>query len=174
MTREARVGILAVAGLGALVFFLLAVGSLGELREELDYTPVGEVLAGPPPADRFGDREVRIVGWYAELAADCVEPPAPAHAVPWIERTCPLRVLLPYQPSPGATQAQLLADGLRLVAPDGQAFPARARPEGLNLRLQQLVYVGHFADEAAESCVPERRDACRNAFVVSDYDGFIR
>ena len=49
-------------------------------------------------------------------------------------------LLLPYQPSEAVSQKELESAGLRLAAPTGAAFPARARPDGPNLRLQQLVF----------------------------------
>ncbi|HET6379598.1 MAG TPA: hypothetical protein VFH63_00985 [candidate division Zixibacteria bacterium] len=172
MTRDVRLGVLAVAALGALVFAFLVIGSLGPPRAEIVFIPVADVLDGPPPAERFGRREVRIAGWWAELDADCREH-GPA-AVGWLERTCPLRVLMPYQPELDVTQAELEANGLRLSAPNGRPFPSRAQPGGPNLRPQQLVFVGHFDDPAAGECTPERRERCRNTFVVSDYDGLLR
>jgi hypothetical protein len=136
---------------------------------------VSEVVGGAAPVARFGREEVRIAGWYAELDADCTETVADAAAdVAWLERTCPLRVLMPYQPAETVTQRELEDAGLRLASETGAAFPARARPEGPNLRLQQLVFVGHFDDAAAAGCAPAQREMCRNTFVVSDYDGFIR
>ncbi|HEX6139429.1 MAG TPA: hypothetical protein VF013_03080 [Candidatus Limnocylindria bacterium] len=175
MSREVRWGLLAVAGLGAFVFAMLLVGSMGTPRQEVTFVAVDDVLAGGSPADRYGGTEMRIAGWYAELAGDCVETdPRPAYRVPWLERECPLRVLLPYQPPRTVTQQRLLADGLRLSAPTGQPFPARAQPGGPNLRLQQLVYLGHFADPAAGECAADLRDRCRNTFVVTDYDGLMR
>jgi hypothetical protein len=83
-------------------------------------------------------------------------------------------VLLPVQPDDDVTQEELLRDGLRLAAPQGNAFPSRAGPAGPNLRGQQLVFVGHFADSAAASCVPERVEGCMATFVVSDYDELVR
>jgi hypothetical protein len=161
--------------LGGLVFFLLTVGSLGERRPELTRVAVAEVLGGATPAERFGRAELRISGWYAELDADCTEQATDASdEVAWLERTCPLRVLMPYQPDLTITQSELESGGLRLASETGAAFPSRARPEGPNLRLQQLVFVGHFDDAAAARCAAQRLDACRNTFVVSDYDGFIR
>ncbi len=175
MTGRLRVGIVILALLGGLVFFLLTVGSLGEPRPDLARIAVADVVAGPSPAQRFGGREVHISGWYAELDADCSEAVTDgAEAVAWLERTCPLRVLMPYQPAETVTQAQLEAGGLRLASETGAAFPSRARPEGPNLRLQQLVFVGHFNDPAAAGCAASRLEACRNTFVVSDYDGLIR
>ena len=64
-------------------------------------------------------------------------------------------------------------DGLRLAAPDGRPFPPRAQPGGVNLRLQQLIFSGHFDDAASQSCVPDRLERCRNTFVVSTYDGLV-
>jgi hypothetical protein len=83
-------------------------------------------------------------------------------------------VLLPAQPAEGVTQEQMLANGVRLTAPLGNVFPSRAEPGGPNLRGGQLVFIGSFDDPAASSCVPERVDRCRNAFVVTDYDEQVR
>ena len=175
MTRELRLGLLAVAGLGALVFFLLVVGSLGGTRPEVDPLTVEEVLAGGSPADRWGTRELHVTGWYAELDADCAGDDGGADAaVAWLQRDCPLRVLMPAQPTDGVSQDELTRDGLRLAAPLGRAFPSRAVPTGPNLRGQQLVFVGHFADPASASCVPDRVARCEATFVVSDYDELVR
>lgn len=175
MNREVRIGLALVAALGAFVFFMLIVGSLGGVRPELTEYPVGEILAEPDPAARHGRAELRIVGWYAELAADCVGDDGGLDAaVAWLQRDCPLRVLLSAQPNELVSQAQLERGGLRLAAADGRPFPSRARPGGANLRLQQLVFVGHFDDPAAERCVPDRLARCRSTFVVSTYDGFLR
>jgi hypothetical protein len=172
VSPEARRGVLAVVGLGAVVVLMLFLGSLGEPRPEIDPLSVDEALAG---ADRWGSEELHVAGWYAELDADCegdtggVDPD-----VAWLQRDCPLRVLLPEQPPADVTQEELLRDGLRIAAPLGNAFPSRAEPTGPNLRGQQLVFVGHFADPAAEACVPDRVDRCRNTLVVSDYDELVR
>ncbi len=175
VNRETRIGIGLVALLGAVTFGLLLIGSIGEPREELQRLTVAQVLAQDSPADLYGDHELRIVGWYASLDADCVEPPGPpASTVPWLEQHCPLRVLMPAQPSEDVTQAELEEHGLRLAAPNGQPFPSRSEPTGPNLRLEQLVYVGHFDDEAAADCPADLREFCRNTFVVSDYDGLVR
>jgi hypothetical protein len=175
MNREARIGVAVLALLGAFVFAMLLVGSIGEPRPELERLTVEEVASGPPPAERFGNAELRIVGWFAELDADCVEQdPRAAVSVPWMERDCPLRVLMPAQPSENVTQAQLLNSGIVLAAPNGRPFPSRAQPGGPNLRLEQLVFVGHFDDPAAASCAPTLREHCRSLFVVSDYDGLVR
>ena len=152
----------------------MAVGSLGQRRPELTRIGVADVLAGASPVERFGREEARISGWYAELDADCREAVGAAGPVAWLERTCPLRVLMPYQPAETVTQEELESAGLRLASETGAAFPSRARPEGPNLRLQQLVFVGHFDDPAAAGCAPARLERCRNTFVVSDYDGLIR
>jgi hypothetical protein len=170
-----RLGLAGVAALGAFVFFMLVVGSLGGTRPEVDPLQVEEVLGGPSPAERFGDAELRIVGWYAELTADCEgDTGGTDPSVAWLQRDCPLRVLMPSQPSEAVTQAELERAGLRLAAPVGAPFPSRAEPGGPNLRLQQLVFIGHFDDPAALGCVPERVERCRNTFVVSDYDGYVR
>lgn len=170
-----RIGLGVVAALGAFVFFMLVVGSLGGVRPELERIPVAGVMAGASPADRYDNRELYVVGWYAELDADCAGSDGGADpSIAWLQRECPLRVLLPYQPSESVTQAELAANGLRLGAPNGQPFPSRAEPTGPNLQLEQLVYVGHFSDPAAEGCTPELVEQCRSIFVVSDYDGLIR
>jgi hypothetical protein len=175
MTREVRIGVAIVAALGALVFGLLVLGSLGGVRPEVDPLTVEEALAGGHPADEWGSEELHVSGWYAELDADCSGDDGGADAsVAWLQRDCPLRVLLPEQPPDDVTQAELLRDGLRLAAPLGSAFPSRAEPTGPNLRGQQLVFVGRFADAAAASCVPERAERCRDTFVVTDYDELVR
>jgi hypothetical protein len=175
MTREARLWFGALLGLGAFTALMLVVGNLGAPRPEVDPLTVEEVLADGPPADRFGDEELHVIGWYAELDADCAGDDGGADAsVAWLQRDCPLRVLLPAQPSTSVSQEELLADGLLLAAPLGKPFPSRAEPGGPNLRGGQLVFVGHFDDTVAAACVPERAQRCRNTFVVSDYDEQIR
>ncbi|MEP7040289.1 MAG: hypothetical protein ABI864_01820 [Chloroflexota bacterium] len=175
MIRETRIGLALVAGLGLFVFLMLVVGSLGDVRPELTEYPVGEILSQQDPAKGHGDAELRIVGWYAELSGDCVGDDGGVDAsVAWLQRDCPLRVLLSAQPAEDVTQADLERAGLRLAAPDGRPFPSRAEPGGPNLRLQQLIFTGHFDDGAAASCVPDRVDRCRNTFRVSGYDGLLR
>lgn len=175
MSREARLWFGALAALVAFTAFMLVVGNTGEPRPEADPIPVAELLAEPAPADRWGSEELYVVGWYAALDGDCVGDDGGADAsVAWLQRDCPLRVLMPGQPELDVTQAELEANGLRLAAPLGNVFPSRAEPGGPNLRGQQLVFVGHFDDEAADACVPERADRCRSTFVVTDYDEQVR
>lgn len=175
MSREQRLWTLALVGLGAFVALMIVVGSAGSPRPDVDPLTVEEVLAGGDPAVRFGDRELYVIGWYAELDADCEGDEGGADAdVAWLQAECPLRVLMPEQPAADVTQEELLRDGLRLAAPLGKSFPARAEPGGANLRGQQLVYIGHFDDPAAASCVPERAERCRNTFVAADYDEQVR
>lgn len=175
MNRSTRIGIGLVALLGAFIFFLMTVGSLGGTQPELERMGVAEVLdRSGAPADRYGDQELRVYGWYAELSGDCAEDPAAPASAGWLARSCPLRVLMPYQPVETVSQEELEQNGLRLAAPNGQPFPARAEPGGPNLRLQQLIYVGHFDDPAAGDCPDALRATCRNTFVVSDYDGMLR
>lgn len=175
MSREARLWFGALAALVVFTAFMLVVGNLGEPRPEADPIPVAELLEEPVPAVRWGSEELYIVGWYAELDGDCAGDDGGADpGVAWLQRDCPLRVLMPVQPTLDVSQAELEAGGIRLAAPLGNVFPARAEPGGPNLRGQQLVFVGHFDDEAAEACVPERMDRCRNTFVVTDYDEQVR
>lgn len=174
MNRETRIGVALVLGLGLFVFFMLTVGSLGGVRPELTEYPVGELLAAQNPAIQHGSAELRIVGWYAELAGDCRgDHGGIDSSVAWLQRDCPLRVLLPGQPGETVSQAELLRDGLRLAAPTGRPFPPRARPGGPNLQGQQLIFTGHFDDAAARDCVPDRLTRCRNTFVVTTYDGLV-
>ena len=175
MNRETRLGILAVAALGAFVLFMVIVGSLGGTRPDVDPLTVEEALAGGDPAGRWGSDELHVSGWYAELDADCEGDDGGADAsVAWLQRDCPLRVLMPEQPSLDVTQEELLRDGLRLAAPLGNVFPSRADPTGPNLRGQRLVFVGSFDDPAATDCVPERVERCRSTFVPTDYDELVR
>jgi hypothetical protein len=172
VTRDLRIGIGLLVALGASVALLLFIGQIGQPRAEVVPLSVQDALAGP---DRWGSDELHVAGWYAELDGDCVGDTGGADpSVAWLQQDCPLRVLLPKQPSPDVSQEELLRDGLRLAAPLGNAFPARAEPGGPNLRGQQLVFVGHFDDPAAEGCVPERVERCRTTLVVSDYDELIR
>jgi hypothetical protein len=172
--RGTGTGLLLLALLGGFIFFLLTVGSLGEPSPDVARVGVADVLEGGQLAARYGDAEMRISGWYAELDADCVGSRQPSSETGWLAATCPLRVLMPYQPAEDVTQAELEAKGMRLAAPTNAVFPARARPEGPNLRLQQLVFVGHFADPAAAQCPAETAQRCLDTFVVSDYDGLLR
>lgn len=173
--RERWIAIGAVTALGLFVLFMLVVGSLGGPKPEDDRLDVADVLAGEPPAERFGTQELRIAGWYAELAGDCVGDVGGVDpSVSWLQAECPLRVLVPDQPAQDVTQAALESNGLRLAAPNGRPFPSRAIPGGPNTRGQKLVFIGHFADPAAEGCVPDRVARCRSTFVVTDYDGLVR
>lgn len=175
MSAEARWWGAALAGLVGFVALMLGVGNLGAPRPEVDPLGVAELLAEGPPADRFGDGELHIVGWYAELDADCEGDDGGADpSVSWLQRDCPLRVLVPAQPAMDVTQEELLASGVRLAAPLGNVFPSRAEPSGPNLRGQQLVFVGAFDHPAATRCVPDRLERCRNTFVVTDYDEQVR
>lgn len=175
MSRERLWWTAGLVVLAAFVFGLLVVGSLGQPRAEVDPLGVDEVLAGGPPADRYGSGELQIVGWYAEIADDCEGDAGGAdESVAWLQADCPLRVLLAEQPPEDVSQAELERNGLRLAAPVGRPFPARAEPGGVHVMLQPLVFTGHFDDEVAARCVPERTDRCRNTFVVNDSDGFVR
>lgn len=174
--RERLAWTAAVAGVGLLIFLMMAVGALGGLRPELRPLDVSQVASGTGgPADRYGSRELRILGWYAELKGGCVGDSGGSDpTVAWLQRQCPLRVLLAQAPPTTAPQRELELTGLRLAAPNGKPFPPRSEPTGLNLQLQQLVFVGHFDDAAASRCVPERVAQCRNTFVVTTYTGLVR
>jgi hypothetical protein len=155
-----------------LVFFV-GLGSLGAPRQEFLRIEVAEVLAEPDPVARWGSDEIEVVGWYANLDADC-QPAAdePAEAG-WLERTCPLRLLLAEQPAEGAAQAALEAIGLRLAAPTGEPFPPRPEPGGWHLMLEPLIVTGHFDDPAAAECNADEIDRCRATFVVTGVDGLV-
>jgi hypothetical protein len=170
VNRETRIGLALVAGLGALVFGLLVATAIFGTpnTEQLEVSSV--LTAKTPPAERFGDTELRIIGWYAEIKEGCQGDSGGVDgSVAWLQAECPVRVLLPTQPSENVTQAELLRDGLRLSATSGEPFPPRAHPDGPNLQLDQLIFDGHFDDATAANCVAERQDRCRNTFVVSDY-----
>jgi hypothetical protein len=173
--RERWIGLGLVIALGLFVLFMLVIGSLGGTNPELERYTVADIRSGRAPADRFGSAEIRVVGWYAELAGDCVGDDGGSDAaVAWLQRTCPLRVLVTDQPSQDVAQAALEAAGIRLAAPNGRPFPSRATPSGPNTRGDQLVFIGHFDDAAAAACVPERVERCRNTFVVRDYTNLLR
>lgn len=157
----------------AIVVAFLTVGSLGERRSELTRVDVAEVLAQPDPAAAYGDTELEVVGWYANLDADCLAPADEPAATTWLERTCPLRLLLAEQPATGAPQASLEGIGLRLAAPTGEPFPPRAEPAGWFLMLEQQVVTGHFDDPATADCHPDRVARCRATFVVTGIDGLV-
>jgi hypothetical protein len=174
VNHETRIGLAIVTGLGVLIFTIMVVSSLfaPPKMESLD---VSAVLTGnPAPAERFGTNTVNITGYYAEIKGDCTGDTGGADpAVSWLQAECPVRVLLPSQPSENVTQAELERDGLRLSATTGVPFPPRARPQGPNLQLDQLIFTGHFNDAAAADCQPEREERCRNTFVVDGYDNIL-
>ena len=171
---EVRIGLALVAGLGLLVFGLLVLGRLtGD--QTLEPVSVADVLASSDRIEEFGTGEMRIVGWYAELVADCVGDDGGSDAtVAWLQRECPVRVLLAAQPGADVTQAILEGAGLRLAGTTGRPFPPRAEPGGANLQLQELVFVGHFADAATQNCVPARAERCLTTFVVTNYTRYVK
>lgn len=155
------------------VVVLLTFGSLGDRRAELQRLEVADVLAVTDPAIVYGGEEIEIVGWYASLAEDCDAAPDEPLAVTWLDRTCPLRLLLAEQPATGAAQVAMEAIGLRLAAPTGEPFPPRAEPAGWHLMLEPLVVTGHFGDPAAADCALSRTARCRATFVVTGVDGLV-
>ncbi len=175
-TRERWMWTAIVVAVGLFIFGLMVFGSGGGIRPDLKQVAVGDILASSQlPADRFGTGEIRVVGWYAQVTAGCAGPtpgPAGGSAATWLQATCPVRVLLPTQPTGSVSQQDLMREGLRLAAPDGTPFPP---PAGSGTAgLEQLVFVGHFDDASASSCSPDRVVQCRNTFVVSEYSGEIR
>lgn len=174
-TRERWAWTIAVVAIGLLIFGLLVFG-FGRSPSDVQQVAVGDVLTSPNgPAARFGSHEIEIVGWYAQVSSGCSGDTGGAdQAVAWLQAQCPVRVLLAQQPTTAPVQAQLLRDGLRLAAPNGQPFPPPTPVGTGTAGLEQLVYTGHFDDPAATSCVPDRRDQCRNTFVVSGYVGLIK
>ena len=91
----------------------------------------------------------------------------------WLERTCPLRLLLAEQPAEEADQSALEAIGLRLAAPTGEPFPPRPEPGGWHLMLEPLIVTGHFDDPEAGACAAAERERCRATFVVTEVDGLV-
>ncbi len=174
--RERLLWTAAVAGVGLLIFGLMVGSSFLPTRPDLQRVTVDQVLSGQTAAGRFGNHEIRVVGWYVALSgAQCSGDTGGADpSVAWLQAECPLRVLLAERPSDNVTQAQLMARGLRLSAPTGDPFPPLTAVGAGTAGMEQLVFVGHFADAAAAQCLPERADRCRNTFVVSDYTGLIR
>ncbi len=156
-----------------ILILLLAVGSLGEPRPEYQRIDVAEVLAADDPLATFGAEEIEVVGWYANLDADCVPPAEESPIAGWLERTCPLRLLLAEQPATGAPQVALEAIGLRLAAPTGEPFPPRPESGGWHLMLEPLIVTGHFDDPEADACSPAEVERCRGTFVVSEVDGLV-
>jgi hypothetical protein len=175
VNREGRLWIGALVALGLFTAVMLVVGNVGAPRPDVDPLTVAELRSVGSPADEWGSEELHVIGWYAELDADCSGDDGGSDpSVAWLQRDCPLRVIVPEQPSPDVTQEELIAGGIRLAAPLGNVFPSRAEPGGPNLRGQQLVFVGSFDADASASCVPERVERCRNTFVVTDYDEQVR
>ena len=175
-TRERWIWTAIVVGTGLLIFGLMIFGGFGGVRPDLQQVSVEDVLTSTQlPAERFGSTEIRIAGWFAQITAGCSGDTGGADtAASWLQASCPVRVLLPTRPADAISQAGLLRDGLRIAAPDGKPFPPQAPAGSGTAGLEQLVFVGHFDDPAAASCVPARLVQCRNTFVVTEYTGQIR
>lgn len=157
---------------GVLALFLV-VGSLGGPRPEYLRIEVADILALADPAATYGSEEIEVVGWYANLDADCEPSPGEPLSASWLARTCPLRLLLPEQPAAAASQAALEAIGLKLAAPTGEPFPPRPEPGGWHLMLEPLIVTGHFDDPGAAACPSAEVERCRATFVVSEVDGLV-
>jgi hypothetical protein len=175
-TRERWIWTGVVVGVGLLIFGLLVFGGAGGLRPDLQQVQVADALTSPGgPAARFGNHEIRIVGWFAQLTTSCEGDTGGADAsVNWLQADCPLRVLLPSEPDPSANQADLLRGGLRLAATTGEPFPPPAPIGSGTAGLEPLVFTGHFDDAASSSCQPDRVERCRDTFVVTGYDALIK
>lgn len=173
--RERLLWTAVVVGVGLLVFALMVVSSFLPTRPDLQRVSVDDVLtSGTAPAERFGDHELRLVGWFVTVDKACQGDTGGADAsVAWLQRDCPLRVVLADRPTPGMSQQQLEAQGIRLSSPTGEAFPPATPIGSGTAAMEQLVFVGHFDDPTAADCVPEREDRCRNTFVASDYDPLV-
>lgn len=173
--RERLVWTAVVVGVGLLVFGLMIVNSFLPTRPELQLVTVDDVLGSSvPPAQRFGTNEIRLVGWFVTVADGCQGDHGGADAsVAWLQRDCPLRVLLADQPAPDVSQQALEDRGIRLSSPTGEAFPPPTKIGTGTAGMEQLVFVGHFDDAATARCIPERADRCRNTFVATDYEPLI-
>ena len=156
-----------------LLLLFLTVGRAGPPRAELQQIAVADVLAAAHPAEAYGSTELQVVGWYANLDADCVPPAGTPLATTWLNQPCPVHLLLAEQPAPGASQAALEAIGLHLAARTREPFPPRSQPQGWNLMLEEMVATGHFDDPAATGCPAARIDQCRAIFVVTSTDGLV-
>lgn len=157
MSRDLRLGVLGLVALGAFVAVMIGIGSLGGPRPDVVPLSVTEARADGHPADRWGDAEVYIHGWYAALDADCsgddggVDP-----SVSWLQRECPLRVLLPSQPGEAITQDELLQRGSSSPhRPIGYSRRGPSRPG--------RTCAAASSSSSATSMTPPRRPACQNA-----------
>ena len=175
-TRERWIWTGVVVGIGVLIFGALLVSWLGGAPQGPQQVGVADVLGSrTAPSARFDSHEILISGWYAAVTTGCTGDTGGADpAVSWLQRSCPVRVLLAQEPSGPVTAAQLRRDGLRLAALTGQPFPPQAATGSGTAGLEQLVFSGHFDDTASSKCIPGREDQCRNTFVVSGYTGLIR
>ncbi len=174
-TRERWLWTAVVVGTGLFIFALLVFGGSGGVRPDLQQVAVSDVLgSGQLPADRYGSTDMNITGWFVQVTAGCSGDTAGSARSGWLQATCPVRVLLPAPPQGAPSQADLLRTGLRLAAPNGQPFPPQTASGSGTAGLEELVFTGHFADQAADGCVPSRATLCRNTFVVSGYTGLIR
>ena len=70
--RERLLWTAVVVGVGLLVFALMVVSSFLPTRPDLQRVSVQDVLtSGTAPAERFGDHELRVVGWFVTLDQGC-------------------------------------------------------------------------------------------------------
>jgi hypothetical protein len=176
-TRERWVWTGVVVGVGLIIFLLIVFGLIFAPKPAVPELQVSDVLDSPNgPAARFGSQDLYIVGWYTQASGSaCSGDTGGSDPVAgWLQAECPVRVLVPQQPTSTLSQAELQTDGLRLAAPNGSAFPPPTAAGSGTAGLEELVFHGHFDDDAAASCVPDRVQRCRNTFVVSDYSGYIR
>ena len=175
-TRERWIWTGVIVGVGVIVFLLIVFGLIYAPRPAVPELQVSDVLdSANGPAARFGSQQLYIVGWFTQVSgSSCIGDNGGTDPVAgWLQAECPVRVLMPREPT-SPTQSELQTHGLRLAAPNGAAFPPPTAVGSGTAGLEQLVFHGHFDDNAAASCVPDRVQRCRNTFVVSDYSGYIR
>jgi len=176
-TRERWLWTGVVVGMGLLIFLLIVFGLIYGPKTTVPELQVSEVLDSPNgPAARFGTQDLMIVGWYTQVSGTACKGDTGGSDpdTGWLQAQCPVRVLVPQQPTTKPSQAALLRDGLLLAAPNGSAFPPPTAVGSGTAGLEELVFHGHFNDSAAAACIPDRQERCQNTFVVSDYSGLIK
>ena len=154
---------------------MLVVGSLGGPRPEVDPLTVEEVLALARRTDGGATSSTSPAGTPSSTPTAPATTAAPIPSVAWLQRDCPLRVLLPAQPAPdvtpgGAAARRAAARGARRAAPSRRA-PSRRGPNlrGPAARLRRPLRRSGGGVVRARAV-----DRCRSTLVVSDYDELVR